>query len=100
MTNQKYFRINNEDLEIKNSKTLDNALLRENFQRNFLFTKIRDFNENDLVIISDADEIPNLENFKYKSKITIFEQKMFYYKLNLLHQNFIGMVQKFVKKKI
>jgi len=93
-------RINNEDSQlIKNSKTLDNALLRENFQRNFLFTKIRDFNENDLVIISDADEIPNLENFKYKSKITIFKQKMFYYKLNLLHQNFIWYGSKICKKK-
>ena len=93
-------RINNEDSQlIKNSKTLDNALLRENFQRNFLFTKIRDFNENDLVIISDVDEIPNLENFNYKSKITIFKQKMFYYKLNLLHQNFIWYGSKICKKK-
>ena len=74
----------NDSLRIKNSKILDNALLRENFQRNFLYNKIKDFSDEDLVIISDLDEIPNLENFSYKSKITFFEQKMFYYKLNLI----------------
>ena len=64
----------NDSLRIKNSKILDNALLRENFQRNFLYNKIKDFSDEDLVIISDLDEIPNLENFSYKSKITFFEQ--------------------------
>ncbi len=92
--------INDSDnLNIKNSKILDNALLRENFQRNYLFNKIKDFNNEDLIIISDLDEIPNLENFEYKSKITFFEQKMFYYKLNLIHKNFIWYGSKIVKKK-
>ena len=84
---------------VKNSKILDNALLRENFQRNFLSTQIENFQEDDLIIISDLDEIPNLEKFKYKKKITFFEQKMFYYKLNLLHHNFIWYGSKICKKK-
>ena len=84
---------------IKNSKILDNALLRENFQRNYLQNKIKDFQEDDLIIISDVDEIPNLEKFTYKSKITFFEQKMFYYKLNLLHENFKWYGSKITKKK-
>ena len=84
---------------IKNSKILDNALLRENFQRNYLQNKIKDFHEDDLIIISDVDEIPNLDKFTYKSKITIFEQKMFYYKLNLLHENFKWYGSKITKKK-
>ena len=92
--------INESDsLNIKNSKILDNALLRENFQRNYLFNKIKDFNNEDLIIISDLDEIPNLENFIYKAKITFFEQKMFYYKLNLIHKNFTWYGSKIVKKK-
>ena len=92
--------INDSDnLNIKNSKILDNALLRENFQRNYLLNKIKDFNNEDLIIISDLDEIPNLENFVYKSKITFFEQKMFYYKLNLIHRNFKWYGSKIVKKK-
>ena len=101
-----YFQPNNikaiNDMDsqlIKNSKILDNALLRENFQRNYLQNKIKDFQDDDLIIISDVDEIPNLEKFTYKSKITFFEQKMFYYKLNLLHENFKWYGSKITKKK-
>ena len=61
--------------------------------------KIKDFQDDDLIIISDVDEIPNLEKFTYKSKITFFEQKMFYYKLNLLHENFKWYGSKITKKK-
>ena len=61
--------------------------------------KIKNFNNEDLIIISDLDEIPNLENFIYKAKVTFFEQKMFYYKLNLIHKNFIWYGSKIVKKK-
>lgn len=85
--------------EIKNSKILDNALLRENYQRNFLQTKIKNFHDEDFIIISDLDEIPNLENFTYKSKISFFSQKMFYYKLNLLHKNFVWHGSRIIKKK-
>ncbi len=85
--------------EIKNSKILDNALLRENYQRNFLQTKIKNFHDEDFILISDLDEIPNLENFTYNSKITFFSQKMFYYKLNLIHKNFVWYGSKIVKKK-
>ena len=40
------------------------------------------------------DEIPNLKNLnfrfnKIKNNIIIFEQKMFYYKLNLIIQDYI-----------
>ena len=93
-------KINDSDsLNIKNSKILDNALLRENFQRNYLYNKIKNFSDEDLIIISDLDEIPNLEYFTYKAKITFFEQEMFYYKLNLIHKNFIWYGSKIVKKK-
>ena len=91
--------LSSDNQSIKNSKILDNALLRENFQRNFLKNKIKNFHDDDLIIISDVDEIPNLENFTYKAKITFFEQKMFYYKLNLLHKNFKWYGSKITKKK-
>ena len=61
---------------------------RENFQRNFILEGLNDANDEDFIIISDVDEIPNLtklknlENYKY----TVFEQKMFYYKLNLINE--------------
>jgi len=93
-------KINSSDnLLLKNSKILNNALFRENYQRNFLQSKIKDFHDDDLIIISDLDEIPNLEKFIYKAKITFFEQKMYYYKLNLLHKNFVWFGSKIVKKK-
>ena len=90
---------NSDDVLLKNSKILDNALLRENFQRDFLNNKIKNFGDEDFIIISDVDEIPNLENFEYKSKITFFEQKMFYYKFNLLHKDFLWYGSKITKKK-
>ena len=93
-------KINESDSNfLKNTKTLDNALLRENYQRNFLQSGLKEFEENDLIAISDLDEIPNFENFKYKNKITFFEQKMFYYKLNLIYPNFIWFGSKICKKK-
>ena len=61
----------------RNSKILDNALIRENYQRNYISDFLEKFSDEDLILINDLDEIPNLENFKYKNKITIFKQKCF-----------------------
>ena len=83
----------------RNSKILDNALIRENYQRNFISDFLEKFSDEDLILINDLDEIPNLKNFKYKNKITIFKQKMFYYKLNLLYDNFSWFGSKACKKK-
>ena len=43
--------------------------------------------DNDLVILSDVDEIPDLKklNIFNKNKYAVFSQKMFMYKLNLLN---------------
>jgi beta-1,4-mannosyl-glycoprotein beta-1,4-N-acetylglucosaminyltransferase len=85
--------------EIKNSAILDNALERENFQRNQIFKGLSSCEDNDLVIVGDIDEIPNMENFKYKNKISIFLQKMFYYKFNLKHPTLTWVGSKACKKK-
>ena len=50
-------------------------------------------------MINDLDEIPDLTNFSYSKKITIFKQKMFYYKLNLEYPNFNWMGTKICKIK-
>ncbi|MAW17007.1 MAG: hypothetical protein CMJ01_00340 [Pelagibacteraceae bacterium] len=88
-----------DDIDLKNSKMLDNSLDRENYQRNELINGIKNIDENDLVLVSDVDEIPNLENFKYKNKITMFIQKMFYYKFNLMQENFPWLGSRACKKK-
>ena len=77
-----------DEISIRNKKILDNSLKRENNQRNKLFEGLKDADENDLILSSDLDEIPNLDNFKFKGKITLFQQNVFYYKFNLMQPNF------------
>ena len=77
-----YWQISNFPKDINNWE-------RENFQRNFILNGLSEANQEDYVIISDIDEIPNLEDIdlivKSKKKYTAFKQKMIYYKLNLLN---------------
>ena len=92
--------INNNDFaELKESKTLDNALIRENFQRNFALKKINEFEDDDLILINDLDEIPDLKNFSYKKKITIFKQRMLYFKFDLIYKNLSWTGSKICKKR-
>ena len=73
------------NLEITN-KEIMNALRRENFQRDTIKQGLINANDNDWIIISDLDEIPDLSNINFNSinkKIIFFKQKVFYYKLNL-----------------
>ena len=83
----------NEDSEgIKSRKLILNAAYRENGQRNFISKGLNDADDKDLILISDVDEIPNLENLDLKKvdqKIILFKQDMFYYKLNLKLPNLI-----------
>ena len=70
----------------KNSKYILNALKRENLQRNTIEKGLADSSPEDIVIISDVDEIPNLELFDFKNiqnNIFLFKQKFYYYKFNL-----------------
>ena len=57
---------------------------RENYQRNYINKGIQEFNEDDYIMISDVDEIPNLKEIKNldKYKFTVFQQKLFFYKFN------------------
>lgn len=89
----------NDSSLLKESKTLDNALIRENFQRNFALKKLHEVNDNDLILINDLDEIPELKNFSYKNKITIFKQRMLYFKFNLVYKNLSWTGSKICKKK-
>ena len=88
-----------DDEETKKNKIIDNGQIRETYQRNFSLNEIKKFPEEDLIMINDLDEIPDLTNFNYKRKITIFKQKMFYYKLNLEYPNFDWMGTKICKIK-
>jgi len=63
-----------------------NSILRIRAQRNYIKNCLNQFSPEDYVIHSDNDEIPNLEKFDFglnSKKFVIFNQKIFYYKLNL-----------------
>jgi len=94
--------IQNESENEKARKYIMNAIYRENGQRNYISNGLQDAKDNDLVLVSDVDEIPNLQDINFnnlKEKIIIFQQKMFYYKLNLKLPNLIWSGTKGCKKK-
>ena len=61
--------------------------LVEQHQRNSIMNGLSEAHDNDLIILSDVDEIPNLKKLNEfdKTKYAVFSQKMFMYKLNLLN---------------
>ena len=95
--------IKNEDSRLeKVEKYLFNAIYRENGQRNYIQNGLNKAEQNDIILISDVDEIPNLQNInfnKINKKIILFKQNMFYYKFNLQLPNLIWTGTKACKKK-
>ena len=92
---------NDKEPDISN-KFIINALLRENGQRNFIINGLKDADDDDYVLVSDVDEIPNLEEVdfsKINQKIFLFRQDMFYYKFNLNLPNFSWTGTKGCKKR-
>lgn len=62
--------------------------LRDQYQRNALVRGYKNYNEDDLIMISDIDEIPNpdkIKEFNIKNKYACFIQKNFQSKINLLN---------------
>ncbi len=86
----------------KNGQHIMNALKRENFQRNYIVDGLKEASDEDWIIISDLDEIPNLKDNNLnniKSPIVFFKQLMMYYKFNLILENYPWIGSKACKKK-
>jgi len=85
-------KINDNDTEIvREHKFINNAVKRDNGQRNYVIKGLDDAEDNDLILLSDLDEIPSLKTIdlkKIKTKIIIFDQIMCYYKFNLAIPNY------------
>ena len=97
---EKIYETDNEGT--KTNKYILNAAKRENGQRNYILNGLHKAETKDLILISDVDEIPNLENIdikKMKEKIIMFQQDMFYYKFNLKFPNIEWIGTKGCKKK-
>ena len=61
----------------------------EQHQRNSLTRGLKNCHDDDLIILSDVDEIPDLNKlnlFNQKKRYAVFLQKKFDYKLNLLNE--------------
>ena len=92
----------NDSQDTKKSKMIDNAKKREMFQINKTQDGLINADQDDMIIISDIDEIPNLEKINLKEnkkKLIFFKQKMFYYKFNLHYKSFPWYGSKACKKK-
>ena len=62
--------------------------VRDQFQRNAIERGYKDFSDDDLIMISDIDEIPNpkkIDEFNIENKFACFLQKNFQSKINLLN---------------
>jgi len=89
--------------DLISSKYITNAVKQENFQRNMIMKGLKDCDDEDWIIISDLDEIPNLNKIKFEKineKFIFFKQDMIYYKFNLKLENFSWIGSKACKKKI
>ncbi len=88
--------------DTKSAKYIHNAIKRENGQRNYINKGLENAKENDIILISDVDEIPNLTNIDFTNinkKIIMFKQHMFYYKFDLKIPNFFWIGTKACRKK-
>ena len=73
------------------AKYILNAVKRENFQRNYIKKCLIEASESDWIIISDLDEVPNLNCVDFNNiddQFIFFKQDMMYYKFNLKLENF------------
>ena len=84
-------KIKNEESWIIDNIKGDDAWRIENFQRNYIKNACKKFNEKDILIISDVDEIPSIEKLKFikscdfeKIAPIAFEQYLFHIDCNFL----------------
>ena len=86
----------------RGNKLIHNSIKRENYQREMAKQLLEDAQDEDVILINDIDEIPNLSEINFNNinnKIVIFKQKTFYYKFNLIYGNLIWHGSRACKKK-
>ena len=91
-----------DDKETKGKKLINNSNKREHYQREMALKSLDEADPNDIILINDVDEIPNLKNvdfMKVNKKLIIFKQKMFCYKFNLLYEGICWHGSRACKKK-
>ena len=84
------------------SEKRSNSLKRINLSYDYMMKAVNVASENDLIILSDNDEIPNLASKQFQNSnkdIYIFKQMLLYYKFNLLYDLVPWYGSKAVRKK-
>ena len=105
-----YIKIHNEPADLyKDKEKLKNpfykrinSIKRIEQSYNYMMSGILDAQDEDIIIISDNDEIPNLNSNQFKNcnkNFIIFKQLLFYYKFNLQHELMPWFGSKACKKK-
>ena len=92
----------NDSIDIRGSKLINNSAKRENFQRDVAKLSLNEAEEDDIILVNDIDEIPNLDQVNLNNinkKLIIFKQKIFYYKFNLLYRDVFWHGSRACKKK-
>ena len=96
-------KMNDDDSKFKiDEKLINNSIKRENFQREMAQKSLMNLDSDDVILINDLDEIPNLNNINLKTiknNIIIFKQKTFSYKFNLLYESLDWYGSRACKKK-
>ncbi len=90
------------EIEQNNVHKRLNSIKRIELSYNYMNNAIKDVAEDDLIILSDNDEIPNLDSKRFKESnknFIIFKQLLFYYKFNLFHELMPWFGSKACKKK-
>ena len=80
----------------------NNSLKRIELSYNYMMKATENLADDDLIILSDNDEIPNLNSKQFKQShknVFIFKQLFFYYKFNLLYDLMPWFGSKACKKK-
>ena len=94
--------IKKENLELDSVSKRLNSLKRIEQSYNYMTKGIKDASDDDLIMLSDNDEIPDLSKLnldKIENNFVIFEQLFFYYKFNLLYDRMSWYGTKACKKK-
>jgi len=79
----------NDSYSVRAEKLINNSVKRENYQREMAQKFLDDLEPDDIILINDVDEIPNLKNLDFKKinkELIIFKQKSYSYKFNLLYE--------------